>query len=631
MNFQVERLKQLPQQKSEVWQGGLVKLPMWLQEENREPSRPWLAGWISLKTRLVHTTAPQPREDINFETALQSLVNFACDQELTGYRPGKIEVKDAALAEHLGGLLAEVDIKVEQRNKLFTFDEMIADMAEHIRGRPLVPGTLDSKGVTVDSMRSFADAASKFYQSEPWQYLTDEDLIEVESPFVNASLRYFTLLGAGGTTFGMGFFDSPAQLESLLEQGGRASLSTDKHWTVLFGPITELPFGDADLWEDYHLPVAGKDAYPVAICFEPGGKQRRPGPDILAFLEGLMRALAQTTEDEIDSSRWKKRETTSRGEMDFTLSLPDLLKPEDKDSTKKVKMRDGMPDRRSMERMQMDIHRMIEGRDFSSEDDLQEFLNENVVGKKLPRQAGTTPLEQAQDLMYDAFDSRGRKQLQLARKALEICPDCADAYVLLAERCSDVQKAKDLYAQSVAAGERALGEEFFEKEAGNFWGILETRPYMRARLGLAQCLEGLGQLEEAVHHYHELLRLNPMDNQGVRHMLLGCLLEMNANDEAEQLLKKYKDDKGLAISSYARALLTFRQKGNTAIAHKHLQKASSVNKYVPQYLLEDEQLPEFLPPSYSLGSEEEAVLCADLLKDAWNNTPDAIEWLESQT
>jgi len=629
MNFQVEQIKQLPQRKNEVWQGGLVKLPMWVQEKNRQPSRPWMAGWISLKTKLVHTTAPQLRQDINFETALQSLANFACDRQLAGYRPGKIEVKDPALAEHLSGLLAEADIMVEQRNRLFTFDEMVADMADHIAGRPLVPGALDVKGITVEFMRCFADAASKFYHSQPWQYLTDEDLIEIESPFVDSSLRYLTVLGAGGMTFGMAFYDSPAQLESLFEQRESGVLAKNKHWSVLFGTITELPFGDVDLWEDYHLPVAGENAYPVAICFQPRGKQRRPGPDILAFLEGLMRMLAQTTEDEIDGGGWKKHVTTSRGEMDFILSLPDLLKPDDKDTKKKVKMRGGMPDRRCMERMQMDIHRMIEGRDFSSVDELQAFLNKNVVSKEIPHGADTTPLEQAQDLIYDAFECRGRKQIQLARKAIEICPDCADAYVLLAERCSDIQKAKDLYAQGIAAGERALGEEFFQKEAGNFWGILQTRPYMRARLGLAQCLEELGQLEEAAHHYRELLRLNPMDNQGARHLLLGCLLKMNADDEAEQLLKKHKDDKRLAIGSYAQSLLTFRQKGDTATAHKHLQNALSVNKYVPQYLLGRKEVPQFLPPSYSLGSEEEAIICADMMIDTWNETPGAVEWLET--
>ncbi len=157
-----------------------------------------------------------------------------------------------------------------------------------------------------------------------------------------------------------------------------------------------------------------------------------------------------------------------------------------------------------MERTQLDIQRMIDEHDFGSMDELQEFLNQSVVGKEIPHQGEMTLLEQAQDVVYQAFEARGRKQIQLVRKALKICPDCADAHVLLAERCSDIEKARNYYAEGVAAGERALGEKFFEEESGHFWGILQTRPYMRARFGLAQCLEELGDLDEAVHHYREL-------------------------------------------------------------------------------------------------------------------------------
>jgi len=281
-----------------------------------------------------------------------------------------------------------------------------------------------------------------------------------------------------------------------------------------------------------------------------------------------------------------------------------------------------------MERTQLDIQRMIDEHDFVSMDELRGFLNENVVGKEIPHKAALTPLEQAQDLVYQAFEARGRKQIQLVRKALQICPDCADAYVLLAERCSDAEKARDFYMEGVAAGKRALGTQFFDEEVGHFWGILQTRPYMRARFGLAQCLEELGNLDEAVGHYRELLRLNPNDNQGVRDILLPCLLKLNADNEAAELLKQYKEDKSFAIWCYTKALLTFRQKGSTATARNHLKKAMGVNRYVPKYLLGYEEMPELLPSSYSPGSEEEAVICAERLADVWEETKGAMEWLD---
>ena len=100
---------------------------------------------------------------------------------------------------------------------------------------------------------------------------------------------------------------------------------------------------------------------------------------------------------------------------------------------------------------------------------------------------------------------------------------------------------------------------------------------MRARFGLAQCLEELGDIDDAAQHYRELLRLNPNDNQGVRDVLLPALLKMNADDEAAELLKQYKNDKVFAMWCYAKALLTFRQKGDTAAARNHLKKAMNTS------------------------------------------------------
>ncbi len=77
-----------------------------------------------------------------------------------------------------------------------------------------------------------------------------------------------------------------------------------RRWSVLFGPIADMPFGDMDLWEDQSLPVAGDQAYPVALWIGPKGKVVRPDARVLAYLEGLLLALAETREQEIDQGRW---------------------------------------------------------------------------------------------------------------------------------------------------------------------------------------------------------------------------------------------------------------------------------------------------------------------------------------
>jgi tetratricopeptide (TPR) repeat protein len=178
-----------------------------------------------------------------------------------------------------------------------------------------------------------------------------------------------------------------------------------------------------------------------------------------------------------------------------------------------------------MERVMAEVERFAQTSMFESLNEANAALHRRFSGPidELPSTA-TTPLEKAQDLMYRAFEARGRRRIQLARKALELSADCADAYVMLAEEGRHPEEARTLYEAGVAAGERALGPDLFAQEAGHFWGIVWTRPYMRARFGLARCLEALDRRKEAIEHYRELLRLNPGDNQGVRYSLLAALL-----------------------------------------------------------------------------------------------------------
>lgn len=71
----------------------------------------------------------------------------------------------------------------------------------------------------------------------------------------------------------------------------------------------------------------------------------------------------------------------------------------------------------------------------------------------LRRLLGEQDLATAQDIMYEAWEAQGARRVALARKARQVSHDCADAYVLLAEETArSLTKARDLYAQGVAAG-----------------------------------------------------------------------------------------------------------------------------------------------------------------------------------
>jgi tetratricopeptide (TPR) repeat protein len=235
----------------------------------------------------------------------------------------------------------------------------------------------------------------------------------------------------------------------------------------------------------------------------------------------------------------------------------------------------------------------------------------------------------AEDLVYEAWEAAGARRAVLAREALALWPDCADAYVLLAQAASSLEEAHELLKHGVAAGERAVGRRVFVEDAGDFWLIFETRPYMRARAALAATLWRLGRREEAVEHQRELLRLNPRDNQGLRYRQANWLLALESYDELDQLFAAHAGDGHAPGFTYTRALAAFARRGAGAQARALLGEARELNPHIPSYLSGRKKLPVKRPAYTVFGEESEAVDYAAGAGELWGSVPGALAWLES--
>ncbi len=283
-----------------------------------------------------------------------------------------------------------------------------------------------------------------------------------------------------------------------------------------------------------------------------------------------------------------------------------------------------------MERTLRNIRKAIEGKQFESLDDANAFLR-TLEGKVLaqPPLQGPTPEEQAQELAYQAMEAEEPAEIrELAQKALALDSDCVDALVTLARLNSrSVEDYMAALERAVQAGERSLGANFFRENKGHFWGMLETRPYMRARYELADLLRLTGRISEAIRHFEAMLELNPNDNQGVRDDLLGCYLETGNLEGARRLFQEYEDRS--AVFSWGRVLERYLS-GNQEAAMLALKQARKDNPYVNGYFTGKKRLPPDLPATYSFGGEDEAVVCAEKLLRAWWRHPHAVQWLKSR-
>ena len=287
---------------------------------------------------------------------------------------------------------------------------------------------------------------------------------------------------------------------------------------------------------------------------------------------------------------------------------------------------------RAAEKTLFDLGRAIRAQEFKSEDELDAWLEKIASHQDLKKAAPKDALEVAQSVMYEAWEAEDPdRAVELAERALTISPDCADAYNLLAENVGAVQQALDLLRKGVEAGQRALTPRFFEENAGHFWGMIETRPYMRCRANLAACLWELKRHEEALGHYYDMLRLNPGDNQGLRYVVLACLGELGRFDDMNKLIDRPEyQDGGDASWLYTKALLAFVQYGKCDMASAMLQDAMKRNKHVPAFLAGVRPIPRKLPDLITMGREDEACSYAGDFVDAWKRAPGALEWLKAE-
>jgi len=234
-------------------------------------------------------------------------------------------------------------------------------------------------------------------------------------------------------------------------------------------------------------------------------------------------------------------------------------------------------------------------------------------------------LDVAQEFMFDAWETDDLEVvLKLIRKAIKKSPLCADAYTFYCDISEERPELKVSYLETALyAASLSLGEDF-QEFAGRFWGVVETRPYMRAKVALADTLWESGNYYPAMAHCREMLELNPNDNQGIRYLLTGYYLELEMVDELTSILDDYSGDM-CPYLQYTRALLAYRQ--SSPDADDIAKAAIDSNNHIPGLLSECRTRPKSNSGYITLGELDEAIDYVNHNIKPWIRTPNAIKWI----
>jgi hypothetical protein len=262
-------------QSDAVWLCTVRRAPFWIMPKDRPAYRPYVVLVQEQDTeriRYTHTQDERPTP----EAALQMLVKAMRSpllgpflSPLLGFgrpsRPARIFLDNADLVQALAPRLSDVGIRCDYRATLPQINAVLREMEAHVTKREPIPGLLNVPGATVALVGEFFSAAADFSRAAPWRWMDNHLPIEIRYP-PQERARYALVLGSGGETFGLSLYESLADVE-LVYSGVPAEQRTRQiSWfSLVLDEATAMSFDDLDAMDKYGWPVAGQQAYPLAM------------------------------------------------------------------------------------------------------------------------------------------------------------------------------------------------------------------------------------------------------------------------------------------------------------------------------------------------------------------------------
>jgi tetratricopeptide (TPR) repeat protein len=276
-----------------------------------------------------------------------------------------------------------------------------------------------------------------------------------------------------------------------------------------------------------------------------------------------------------------------------------------------------------------DLLKLIGSHDIKNEKDLEKFVDKLMNGQLNGLPNGVVnPSEIAQTLVDESYELDdyydAKENIQ---QALMIDEECIEAYEFLATTEEFPNIALIFLEKAISIGKKKFGGKYLKENRRYFWGVHETRPYMRCLQAYAECLYLIGKIKEGISIMEELISLNPNDNQGIRDFLLLYLIEDKQPLKFVKYDNMFKDDT-MTFMLFNRALFAYQTEGNTESATKKLKSAIQKNKHVAPLILSKKEIEETVS-SYSIGSKDEAIYYSIAAKDIWYKIDGAVDWLKA--
>ncbi len=217
-----------------------------------------------------------------------------------------------------------------------------------------------------------------------------------------------------------------------------------------------------------------------------------------------------------------------------------------------------------------------------------------------------TPLDDAYEILEEAqYAANEKAAIKLAKKAYEMSPECFDAILFQCDLEKNAKKRMKLLNEGLEFEKNRLTKQkYFDKEnIGIFYGIFETRPYIRGLVIKAEYLLEEGKLRQATNICKEVLTLNENDNLGARYLLMAIYATLEEEKDMLDLYKKYpEEDLEMLFPLFA----LYYKIGNDKKAKEYLNRIDKCNaNFVKYFKGTIKQSEKVNPGYYSRGDSSE--------------------------
>lgn len=180
-------------------------------------------------------------------------------------------------------------------------------------------------------------------------------------------------------------------------------------------------------------------------------------------------------------------------------------------------------------------------------------------------------------MLEKAENTQSKTQaLKYAKEAYAMCPACFDAVLFQVNLEDNSLKRWELLNEGLSFEKDRLEKEgYFKKDnIGHFYGIFETRPYIRGLHIKAQYLTIDGKIKQARDICLEILKLNASDNMGARYMLMAIYAFLEEKNDLLKLYKKYPEENlGMLIPLF----ILFYKLSNENKSKEYLDRINKAN------------------------------------------------------